>query len=245
MTTSLGPAAVIVTGAGSGIGKATVDTILASGRDVVGVDRTESAGENTGEGCGRYLAVVADVADPGQVEAAWKASFARFGRVDGLVNCAGISAEDGKLEHLALDVFDRVHAVNLRGTLLMCQQAIEAFRACGGGAMVNIGSVAGLRGLGGVAYAVSKAGVTGLTKAISQQYAPEFIRCNTVCPGMVDTPLLERARQKGMTPTSRPGVIPGVGRPGDVAALIAFLLSDNARNISGAVYTMDGGLTVH
>lgn len=237
-------AAVIVTGGGSGIGRATVEALRAAGRFVMAVDRSPSVLE--GGAAEHLLARVADVTDPEQVEGLFRDALQHFGAVSGLVNCAGISlVEDRKLEDMSLETFDRIHAINLRGAMLMCRSAIPLLRAVGGGGIVNISSVAGLRGGGGSAYAVSKAGLIGLTKVISQQYAAESIRCNTICPGMVDTPLLEQARQKGMLSATRPGVVPGVGHPADVAQLIVFLLSDHARNISGAAYTMDGGLTLH
>jgi len=164
-----------------------------------------------------------------------------------VANVAGISVlTDTRLEDVDVEVFDRTHAVNMRGTFLMCKAAIAPLRANGGGSIVNLGSVASLRGVGGPAYVSSKAGIAGLSRAIAAQYAAERIRCNTVAPGPTATPMLEISKQKPTVNTiGVPGTIPGEADPDEVAAVIEFLAADTGRFMTGGVYTIDGGVTQH
>jgi NAD(P)-dependent dehydrogenase (short-subunit alcohol dehydrogenase family) len=193
------------------------------------------------------LALAADISDPEAVARVYAATLDRFGHLDAVANVAGISIlADARLEDLDVEVFDRTQRVNLRGTFLMCKAAIPALRANGGGAIINLGSVASVRGVGGPAYVSSKAGVAGLSRAIAAQYAAERIRCITVAPGPTSTPMLEIAKQKSTVNTlGAPGTIPGEADPDEVAALIEFLAGDSGRFITGALYTIDGGLTQH
>ena len=165
-----------------------------------------------------------------------------------MANCHGISLmEDTRIVDVPEEVFDRTIAVNLRGIFLMCKYGVPALKRSGGGAIVNLASAAALSGGGGTSYTASKGGVTALTRAIAFQNAAEGIRCNSICPGPVDTPMLQISMKKlGLTTmTSRPGTIPRIAQPEEVAFLITFLVSDEAAFITGAIYTIDGGATQH
>jgi len=239
----------IVTGASSGIGRATAQRLLADGWKVGLADVN---GQRLHDSFARHIdseAVLCatDISQARDVAALIEKTTQRFGPLDALANVAGVTLlEDSKLEDVSEETFDRVVSVNLKGTFLMCKQAIPALRAAGGGSIVNVGSVASLRGVGGVAYVSSKAGIAGLSRAIAAQYAAENIRCNTVAPGATITPMLEIARQKQtVTTMSAPGTILPEADPDEVAALIQFLLSDHGRFITGSVYAIDGGVTQH
>jgi NAD(P)-dependent dehydrogenase (short-subunit alcohol dehydrogenase family) len=155
--------------------------------------------------------------------------------------------EDTKIVDVPEEVFDRTIAVNLRGMFLLCKYGIPHLKGAGGGAIVNLASVAALAGGGGTSYTTSKGGVAALTRAVAFQNAAENIRCNSICPGPVDTPMLQISMKKlGLsTMTSRPGTIPRIARPQEVASLITFLVSDEAAYITGATYTIDGGASQH
>jgi NAD(P)-dependent dehydrogenase (short-subunit alcohol dehydrogenase family) len=191
-----------------------------------------------------FLPLGADIGSPQAVESVFSDTLERFGRLDAVANVAGISLlGDVRLEDLDVETFDRVHRVNMRGTFLMCKAAIAPLRAQGG-AIINLGSVASVRGVGGPAYVSSKAGIAGLTRAIAAQYAADQIRCNTVAPGPTSTPMFEQAKKKASVNTiGAPGTIPGEADPGEVAALIEFLAADTGRFMTGGIYTIDGGIT--
>ncbi|MCU1614637.1 MAG: short-chain dehydrogenase/reductase [Frankiales bacterium] len=246
MTDSLPLRSVIVTGGASGIGLAAVTRLLDDGWRVtaadIDVDALTSAHAHAHNES--LLVQPVDVSNSESVTALYAAATARFGGVSAVANVAGISLlADQKLENLADDDFDRVIAVNLRGTFLMSKNAIAALRAQGGGSIVNVGSIASLRGFGGSAYVSSKHGILGLSRTVAYQYASENIRCNVVAPGSTQTPMLDLVRQKSVLAAPSPNVIAGAAEPSEVAGLIAYLLSPEARFINGATFTIDGGLT--
>jgi NAD(P)-dependent dehydrogenase (short-subunit alcohol dehydrogenase family) len=238
----------IVTGAASGIGKATAELLLADGWRVVAVDIDALRLDfPSGTPDARVLLIAADVSRASAVKSLFTEAAHKFGRVNAVVNSAGVTYQDDALiEDLSDSVFDQTQAVNLRGTFLMCKHAIPALRASRGGAIVNLGSVASLRGLGGAAYVSSKAGIAGLSRVVAAQYAAENIRCNTVAPGPTATPMLDIVKRKAtFAMSAMPGIISGEASPSEVAALIKFLISAPGRFITGAIYTIDGGLTQH
>src|SRR5205823_14598611 len=135
----------------------------------------------------------------------------------------------------------------LRAIFLLCKYGVPQLQRAGGGAIINLASAAALRGGGGTSYTASKGGVTAITRAVAFQNAAENIRCNSICPGPVDTPMLQVSMKKlGLTTmVSGRGTIPRIAQPEEVAFLVTFLVSDEAAFITGATYTIDGGSTQH
>jgi NAD(P)-dependent dehydrogenase (short-subunit alcohol dehydrogenase family) len=252
----------IVTGAGSvgpgwGNGKATAVLFAREGARVFAVDRNPAAVEETraiiaGEG-GVCEAFTADVARAAEVEALVRRCRESFGSVEILHNNVGILSLGGPVE-LAEAEWDRVTAVNLKSMFLTCKHVLPIMEAQGAGAIVNIGSVAGIRHLGVayVAYSTTKGAVLAFTRSVALQYAAKGIRANTVLPGLMDTPMVEATlpgayaqgdteRMKALRHAQCP-----MGRMGDawdVARAALFLASDDARYITGAELVVDGGLT--
>lgn len=240
----------LVTGAGSGIGRATALAFAARGAAVGVADfNLEGAKETVAqlEAAGaRGLAVHVDVADAASVEAMVKATVEAFGRLDYLVNNAGISAAaaPAPLHDVTLEAFERVQRVNVTGTFLGMKHAIPAMLAHGGGAIVNLSSTMGDRAAAGdPSYATSKHAVRGLTKSAALTYATLGVRVNAVGPGVVRTamtaPIFDDEQTSGwllgVTPMRR------FGEPREVADLIVFLCSDAASYITGGYYPVDGG----
>ncbi len=163
-----------------------------------------------------------------------------WGRLDVLVNNAGILASS-PIEEQSIEGFDRLIAVNLRGTFLGIQAAIAPMRKSGGGSIVNIASIAGARGVPGLAaYSASKWGIRGLTQAAAVELGPAGIRVNTILPGIIDTPMIASAAGAAALAVDH---LPlrRIGQPDDVAGLVAFLASDASSFISGAEISVDGG----
>jgi NAD(P)-dependent dehydrogenase (short-subunit alcohol dehydrogenase family) len=240
----------IVTGAASGIGLATARRLLRGGWRIVGVDLAEDRvvkAVEPGDTGDDFVAVGADIGDPNAVEALYARSAEAFGRLDAVVNSAGISlVTDTRITDVTLEDFDRTVRVNLRGTFLMCRAAIEPLRAAGGGAIVNLGSVASVRGAGGTSYTATKHGIAGLSRAVAAHYAGDRIRCTTVAPGPTTTPMLAASKTKSSSASGGfPWALAGEADPDEVAALIEFLVSDSGRYLTGGVYPIDGGITQH
>lgn len=230
----------IVTGAASGIGAAIAEQLHADGWRLVLADRSELPTSAPG------LAVATDISQPSDVDELYRRSTQEYGRVDAVINVAGITkVGDVLVEDLDVALFDEILAVNLRGTFLMCRGAIKALRAVGGGAIVNFGSTASIVGIGGGGYVASKSGVAGLSRVVAYQNARDGIRCNTVAPGATDTPMIQTSLAKGTAAVSREGCLAGMARTEDIAVLVSFLISDAGRFVTGAMYTVDGGLTQH
>ena len=237
MSTVLEGKAALVTGAAGGIGSAVVRTFAEAGAQVLGVDRVE----------GDY---VCDVTRSDEVERAVGAALERFGRLDVVFNGAGISGRslgDGPVEACTEEAWDAVLETNLKSVFLCSKHAIPALRRAGGGAIVNLSSVTGLVGsedFATHAYAASKGGIVALTRAIAVAYAHEGIRCNAICPGVIDTPMSERARSDPRIMERLAELQPLTGAPGrpeDVAGAALYLAT--APFVTGAVLTVDGGWT--
>lgn len=240
----------IVTGAASGIGRSTAQVFAREGCKVALVDVNESGLKETLATLpdSHAFTLRADVSRVEDVRGALDQAISRFGKLTTIANCHGISMmEDTRIVDVPEEVFDRTIAVNLRGVFLMCKYGVPHLRRAGGGAIVNLASAAALSGGGGTSYTASKGGVTAVTRAVAFQHAAENIRCNSICPGPVDTPMLQISMKKLGLTTMTPGrgAIPRIASPEEVAFLITFLVSDEAAYITGATYTIDGGMTQH
>jgi NAD(P)-dependent dehydrogenase (short-subunit alcohol dehydrogenase family) len=245
----------LVTGAGSGIGKATVDQFLAEGAQVVAVDVVEASlqgalAEWQGKG-GQVTGVVANVMQEADVDRMIETAYTAYGRLDILCNNAGIMDLMTPAADVSLDLWNRVLGVNLTGPFLACRKAIPRMVAQGGGSIVNTASEAGLRGgAAGTPYTVSKHGVIGLTKSVAFFYGQQGIRCNAVCPGGVRTAIgIGGAAPHPGGLGQIMGVLQAtthgqVAEPEQLASVITFLASDEASNVNGAILPVDAGWSV-
>ncbi len=228
----------IVTGAAQGIGAATVARLAAEGAHVIACDRRA----DPVEGAAETFAV--DVTDRAQVDAMVAAVLARHGRVDVLVNNAGIT-QDARLVKMTLAQFDAVIDVNLRGVFHCAQAVAPSMIEQGRGVILNASSVVGIYGnYGQTNYAASKFGVIGFTKTWSRELGPKGVRVNAVAPGFVETPILSTIPDKVLQHMREQVPLQRLGRPEEVAAVYAFLASDDASYVNGAVIEVSGGMTV-
>lgn len=250
----------LVAGAGSagegwGNGKATAVLFAREGATVFAVDVDGAAAEETtriiGDEGGAAEPFAADVSDAESVAGMVAACLSRFGRIDVLQNNVGILTFGGPVETDEAE-WDRVHAVNLKSMFLTCKHVLPCMERQGGGAIVNVSSVASIRwtGVPLVSYATSKAAVNQLTRAIALQYAAQGIRCNAVLPGLMDTPMIHDALRRddgdvdellaarnAQCPTGK------MGDAWDVAHASLFLAGDEARYVTGHCLVVDGGLS--
>lgn len=245
----------LVTGASSGIGKATALAFAARGCNVVVAARREDelaevVSEIEDHGGVASLAV-ADVSVASDVKRMVAHTLETFGRLDYAVNNAGIEGLCASVVDLPEEEWDRVLDINLKGTFLCLKFEAKAMLNCdNGGAIVNIGSVNSFLGFPtGSAYATSKHGLIGLTTSVSAELAPEGIRVNLVCPGVIDTPMHHRARALFGDDVFDTMVLPSVhlrraGRPEEIARSVVFLCSDEASYITGTTLTPDGGFAL-
>jgi 3-oxoacyl-[acyl-carrier protein] reductase len=231
----------IVTGAAQGIGAATVAKFAAEGAIVVGCDRRAEGLEGI-EGVAAGFAV--DVTDRTQVDAMVAAVLARWGRIDVLVNNAGIT-KDARLVKMTIEQFDAVIDVNLRGVFHCAQAVAGAMVAQGSGVILNASSVVGLYGnFGQTNYAAAKFGVIGFTKTWSRELGPKGVRVNAVAPGFVETPILASVPDKVLQQMREQVPLGRLGRPEEIASVYAFLASSEASYINGAVIEVSGGMSV-
>jgi NAD(P)-dependent dehydrogenase (short-subunit alcohol dehydrogenase family) len=238
----------IITGGGSGIGRATCRRFLQEGARVVVADRNLAGAEETRElmeGNDDNSAVsTVDVSRTDQVERMVAETVGRFGKLDLLVNGAAILIRTPPLAEVDELDWDLTMDTNIRGLFLCCKYAIPAMLSNGSGSIVNIASMSGVRGIGySVPYAVSKAGVIHLTKVAASQYSSLGIRINCIAPGGVDTPQMRgsTASFQAFQQREREHPLGRVGRPEEIANLILWLSSDEASYVSGSAYIIDGG----
>ena len=231
---------VLVTGGARGMGAAHAEALVAEGARVVIGDILDDAGRSVAEKLdGKAIYVHLDVADPGQWDQAVAASLENFGRLDALVNNAGI-VKMGPLRGSSLSDWQQVLDVNLTGPYLGMRAAIEPMIAAGGGSIVNISSVEGLAGSANLhAYVAAKFGLRGITKSAAVELARYKIRVNSIHPGLVHTPLSQGVTEEFMAPIPmRRGA-----SPAEIATFVVFLVSDESSYATGAEFVVDGGLT--
>ena len=254
MTDRFAGKTAIVTGSGSGIGRASARLLAAGGAQVVVADLNLAGAEETvsmiaGEG-GTALAQWVDVAEEDAIAAMVAAAVEHFGSLQLLHNNAAdvsIILRDFDVATMETEVWDRTMAVNLRGPMLGIKHALPHLLAAGGGAIVTTSSASGQMGdLSRVAYGVSKGGIDSLTRYVATMYGKQGIRANAVAPGVVKTPALAaNVPPAEMALYADNHVTPGMGEPDDIARVVAFLLSDDAAYITGQVVNVDGGMTMH
>ena len=241
----------LVTGAASGIGRALVQRFVADGAAIIAVDIAEGAlhqlvTELQSQG-GKATACVANVSSDADVERMLALAKSTYGRLDILCNNAGIMDLMTPTADVPLALWERVLAINLNGPFLACRRAIPLMLEQGGGKIINTASEAGLRGgTAGTPYTVSKHGVVGLTKSIAFHYGDQGIRCNAVCPGGVETAIgvgsgMPHAAGLAKVMASVQSAATQVAKPEQIAAVIAFLASEDASNVNGAILPVDGG----
>ena len=236
----------LVTGGARGIGRAIALKLASLGADVAILDAgslelsEQTADEVRALGV-RSFAVRCDITDFEQVTAAVAQVKEALGGVDILVNNAGITRDKLALR-MSPEDFDAVISVNLKGTFLMIKALYADFMKKRAGRIINIASIAGLIGNAGQAnYAASKAGVVGLTKTIARELASRGVTCNAIAPGFIETPMTANMNQDALAAASKAIPVGRMGKPGDVAAAVAFLAGDDAGYITGAVLNVDGG----
>jgi NAD(P)-dependent dehydrogenase (short-subunit alcohol dehydrogenase family) len=239
-----------VTGAASGIGRATAQLFAARGYSLAladisqaGLDETAA---NIAKAGGTSASFVCDVADDASVKAAVEGAAAKFGRIDAAFNAAGIDGETGKFTaDCTMENWHRIIGINLTGTFHVMRHLIPQMLAQGGGTIVNCASTAGLRGAATCgAYSASKHGVVGLTKAAALEYAGQGIRINAVCPGMIRTPMTQNGPMKDLidqlvvtTPLGR------LGEPQEIGAAVLWLSGEDASFMHGQAIAVDGAIT--
>lgn len=244
--------AAVVTGSSRGIGRAIAEKLASAGYNVCvncssesGLEAVEALASELSRAHGvKVIARVANVADPEQAKALVEAAFEEFGRIDVLVNNAGIT-RDGLLARMKDEDFDAVIDVNLKGTFNCCRAAAQRMMKQRYGRIVNMSSVVGVAGNAGQAnYAASKAGVIGLTKSIARELAGRNITCNAVAPGFIETDMTDALSEKQRAAIGERIAAKRFGTAEEVAALVRFLASEGSGYITGQVICIDGGMSL-
>lgn len=243
----------LITGAGSGIGRASSLRFAREGARVMAIDNDEKGNEETvslirKEG-GETTGCIADVTRVGDVQNMVARTMDTYGKIDILLNNAGINIR-GTIMDIDEEMFDRLFAVNVKGVFLGCREVIPIMRRQGSGVILNTSSQFGISGIeASIVYPATKAAVIQITKCLSLDHAEDGIRVNCICPGPTDTPMVRSIRQKTGDPNaalkSRLDKIPlgRIGTPEEIANTSVFLCSDEASFITGAVFVVDGGWT--
>ena len=228
-----GEPVALVTAAADGIGAATAAAFAAGGYRVVGIDVAEVGG-----------GLVADVTEPAEVERAVTAVVDEFGRIDALANVVGGSRPGKTVVELTIEEWDRLLALNLTSTFLLCRAVIPHMEAAGGGAIVNVSSGAGVRGMTkNPGYVAAKAGVAALTRALALDHGPNGVRVNCVAPGPVLTPLMRRNRTDDeIAWIASQSIVGRVADPAEIARVIVWLCGSDASYLMGQTLEVDGGV---
>ena len=246
MTGRLNGKIAFVTGGASGLGAACAARFVAEGANVVIADIAEQGRSLSGNGALRRRHL--DVTDEAAWEAALDEAIKTFGRIDVLVNAAGISADGDDLEHCTPEAWERTIAVNLDGVFLGCKHGVRRMKATGGGSIINFASILAKVGDGAsIAYTASKGGVRLLTKSTAVYCARRKlpVRCNAVCPGYFETPMLT-TYFAAQPPSTRENLIAAqpsrrLGQPPELTGLLVYLASDESISCTGADFVIDGG----
>jgi NAD(P)-dependent dehydrogenase (short-subunit alcohol dehydrogenase family) len=250
---SLAGKSYLVTGAATGIGRATAELLASSGANVFGVGLDAAEGKAlAAEHAAKRLPLLfreTDLTKDGEIRAAVAEAIAAFGRLDGVVNSAGVYLSGKRAEDVTDAEWDLTLAVNLTATFRVCRAALPEIRKAGGGSVVNIASVHALATVPGVpAYAASKGGVLALSRQLALDYAVDFIRVNALVVGSVDTRMTRPAVEAAGGPEKlglsyERNAIARIAKPEEIARTIAFLLSNESSFVTGAGLVADGGMT--
>lgn len=241
MTSLLDDKVAVITGAGSGMGKASVKVFAREGAKVVAADISGAEQDTAADVDGDVLPVHCDVSREADVEAMMAAAVEEFGRVDAVLNVAGI-ADGCALADLTMEFYDRLMDVDLRGVMLGMKHGIRTMLTTGGGSIVNWSSVGGLNGSAYTSvYQAAKHGIIGASKSAAIEYGTKGIRVNTICPGFILTEIMAVGAEDFIPDIAAKAALNRAGQPHEVAEVGAFLASDRASYITGAVIPVDGG----
>src|SRR5208282_557774 len=242
----------VITGAASGIGRATAIRLAGEGAAVVIADLNLEGGESAVRDCrengGRAVFQKTDVSSEQEIKAAIDRAVREFGRLDIIFNNAGLGGAVGTVEEITVDNWDRTMVILLRAVFVGIKYSVPEMRKVGGGSIISTASVAGLRGGAGPhAYSAAKAAVINLTRSVALEVGKDKIRVNCICPGGINTPLISK-RVPGGAPVaeqflSQIQAIPRAGHPEDIANMALFLAGDDSEWVTGQAMVVDGGLT--
>jgi len=237
---------VFVTGAASGIGRATAIAFASEGARTAILDRSADAlnavADTIRQKNGEVLGIVCDVSEPSQVQAAVEQVIQKYGRLDVAFNNAGVENKAGRVHEIELSEWDRIMNINLRGLFVCMKHELGQMVRQGGGVVVNTSSGAGIRGVsGGAAYAASKHAIIGLTRSAALDYAKQNIRVNAVLPGNIETPMMGRFTGGDIQKAIDLEPVGRLGKPEEIAEAVLWMASDLGGFVTGAATVVDGG----